>query len=212
MVPVLVVDRWRTFAEAMTAGLALATDIMVVDIAVDVESAAQLVRELAPLVIVVNREFAAALLAEIADEVDRGAARVVVLAEPEGEDDESDAGNLVRAGCAGWIRRDASVDLLVESVRAVARDETLLPPDVIARAMRASTSVREDSARGRLLAKLTPRQSEILVLMESGMGRREIAHALGISRGSVRTHVQRITARLNVRSAREAVSMLERRD
>lgn len=210
MVPVLVVDKWRMFAEALTAGLALATDIMVVGIAVDVETAVQLAGEMGPVVVVATREYAAALLDAFELEGgDNGAARVIVLAEA---GDETDAVDLLRSGCAGWVRRESTVELLVESIRAVARDETALPAALLAHAIRQTTSVQLDSRRARLLAKLTPRQAEIIVLMESGMGRREVAYCLHISPGTVRTHVQRISSRLGVHSAAQAVSLLNRKD
>lgn len=210
MVPVLVVDKWRTFAEALSAGLGLATGIMVVGVDLDVETAVRTVQELGPVVVVVTREYALDLLAALERQSDsHGLARVVVLAET---GDETAAGEIIRAGCAGWVRRDASVDVLVDAIRAVAANATALPAALLARAITESIVAAADPGRARQLAKLTPRQAEILTLMEAGMGRRDIAYSLRISPGTVRAHVQRISGRLGVHSAAEAVSSLQRRD
>lgn len=58
-----------------------------------------------------------------------------------------------------------------------------------------------------LIASLTRRENEVLDLLTRAMGTDEIANRLGISRTTVRNHVQRILARLEVHNRAEAIAM-----
>ena len=55
------------------------------------------------------------------------------------------------------------------------------------------------------LAKLTPRENEVLVLLSKGCVDQEIASALGISAWTVHGHIKKIFERLQVRTRTEAV-------
>jgi DNA-binding CsgD family transcriptional regulator len=57
-------------------------------------------------------------------------------------------------------------------------------------------------------AALTPRETEILRLVASGMTNREVAGALFIAPGTVRKHLENAYAKLGVRSRAQAVAML----
>jgi DNA-binding NarL/FixJ family response regulator len=57
------------------------------------------------------------------------------------------------------------------------------------------------------LARLTPREREILTLMTQGRGSDSIAEQLVISRPTVRTHIQNVLTKLEVRSQLEAVAL-----
>ena len=68
-----------------------------------------------------------------------------------------------------------------------------------------STAEARDAEPAPLLDPLTPRQLDILRLLASGRTNREIAEDLTLSPGTVRTHVQRIIAKLDARDRTSAV-------
>jgi DNA-binding CsgD family transcriptional regulator len=75
----------------------------------------------------------------------------------------------------------------------------------------ASASDRDEpSLEAARLASLTPREREVLVLVGSGEGSRAIAQHLAISQNTVKTHVQNILAKLDVRSRIGAVALATR--
>jgi DNA-binding NarL/FixJ family response regulator len=115
----------------------------------------------------------------------------------------------IRAGAAGWVGRNESLDRLIEVIRGAARGETWLPPGQTQEVMRLLLHGpgQEDGGGGELLAALTPREREVLVCLAAGTGRREMAAYLHISPNTARTHLQNLMAKLGVHSALEAVAL-----
>ena len=115
----------------------------------------------------------------------------------------------IEAGAVGWVRKDESLDRLIEVIRGAARDETWLPPRetgaVLRLLMRGSDPEHDDC--GRLLAALTPREREVLACLAEGTSRRDLAERLHMSPNTVRTHLQNLMSKLGVHSALEAVAL-----
>jgi DNA-binding NarL/FixJ family response regulator len=109
---------------------------------------------------------------------------------------EEYAARALRAGGAGYLPKDADVRELELAIEAVARGETYLSPAV-------STHVVADYRR-RLaevpdaLARLTPRQREVLQLLAEGHSTKEIAFRLRVSGKTVETHRAQIMDRLDI--------------
>jgi DNA-binding NarL/FixJ family response regulator len=115
----------------------------------------------------------------------------------------------LRAGAAGWVRKDESLDLLLQVIRGVARGETWLPPGQTGEVLRLlmQGSAPEQDGRSALLATLTPRQREVLTCLAEGVNRCDVATYLHVSPHTVRTHVQNLMAKLGVHSMLEAVAL-----
>jgi DNA-binding NarL/FixJ family response regulator len=111
------------------------------------------------------------------------------------------------AGASGFLLKDLPPEQLIEGIRAVSRGESLLSP-VITRRMietfiaRPRSSVATPDDR---LELLTPREREVLILLGRGRSNPEIAAALYVSETTVKTHVQRILAKLGLRDRIQAV-------
>lgn len=117
---------------------------------------------------------------------------------------ETDADILraVEAGAAGYLLKDAPTAELVAGVRGVARGETVLAPGV---ARRLVTQVRG----GRDV--LTPREVEVLAGVARGWSNARIGSELFISAATVKTHLLRVFAKLDVDDRTRAVTVaLER--
>lgn len=106
-----------------------------------------------------------------------------------------------QAGAAGYVLKDASRRDLVAVVRQILRGETTLTGDLIARMRR---NVGQQLAEPTPQEQLTPRELEVLRLLATGQTNREIGALLGISPGTVKSHVERVIAKLAVSSRTEA--------
>lgn len=114
--------------------------------------------------------------------------------------------NAVRAGAAGFLLKDTEPAQLVQAVRAVAAGTSLLAPTVTRRLVErfAPVQQREHPAAGGL-RRLTDRELEVLTLVAQGLSNDEIAGQLHLGVTTVKTHVARVLAKLNLRDRVQAV-------
>jgi DNA-binding NarL/FixJ family response regulator len=113
----------------------------------------------------------------------------------------------VKAGARGYLLKGASPETLLEALRAVAGGGTYLYAPLvsdIAREGIRKASSQESDVPG-VLDALTERELEILRLMASGIGNREIAAALALREGTVKNHVSSIFSKLGVTDRTKAV-------
>ena len=124
----------------------------------------------------------------------------------------SDSERILRAleaGAVGWVRKDESLDRLIDVIHGVARGETWRPARDTGRVLRLLLRRPDPGPCGdsRLLAVLTQREREVLVCLAEGTGRRDMAEHLHMSPNTVRTHLQNLMAKLGVHTALEAVAL-----
>ncbi|MFC5724845.1 response regulator [Streptomyces gamaensis] len=104
------------------------------------------------------------------------------------------------AGAVGFLLKDSDPAEIVRAVEVVADGQAMLHPSAARRLIEhchATTRRRTSAARSRL-DRLTPRESEVLVLLAEGASNAEIAAALGMRESTVKAHVSRILAALEV--------------
>jgi DNA-binding NarL/FixJ family response regulator len=112
----------------------------------------------------------------------------------------------LRAGASGFLLKDASPEDLLAAVRAVARGDALLDPAVTASVIGRFAALPTPRADLRAqVDELTAREREVLSLMASGHSNAEIARALVVSEGTVKTHVGRVLRKLGLRDRIQAV-------
>jgi DNA-binding NarL/FixJ family response regulator len=111
----------------------------------------------------------------------------------------------LRAGASGFLLKDAGADELLHAVRVVAAGDALLSPSITRRLI--EDYARRPPARERpaALAELTPRELEVLRLIARGLSNGEIARHLVVGDATVKTHVARIFAKLDVHDRAQAV-------
>ncbi|MEV5597269.1 response regulator transcription factor [Streptomyces sp. NPDC052496] len=104
------------------------------------------------------------------------------------------------AGAAGFLLKDTDPAEIIRAVRVVAEGQAMLHPTaarrLIDRYHRTATHGTPE-ARARV-ARLTPRETEVLALLADGASNAEIAGALAMRESTVKAHVSRILAALEV--------------
>jgi DNA-binding NarL/FixJ family response regulator len=110
----------------------------------------------------------------------------------------------LRAGASGFLLKDTRPEDLVSAIRVVARGDGLIAPSITKRLI---AQFARAAPRGvpAALQELTPRESEVLVLLARGLTNGEIAGELVLGHATVKTHVKRILAKLGVRDRVGAV-------
>ena len=104
----------------------------------------------------------------------------------------------VEAGAAGFILKDATIDDVLGTIRAVARGIKILPPllteslfaNVIEQALQKGKGTLHDAAR------MTKREREIIVLIAEGMSNKEIAQRINLSTYTVKSHIHNILEKM----------------
>ncbi|MEV5847577.1 response regulator transcription factor [Streptomyces sp. NPDC051985] len=126
--------------------------------------------------------------------------------------DESVLGAL-NSGVRGFLERDAQTETLVEAVRAVARGEAHLSPAatrcVLDKLFPVMPSGSGDDI-ARLWSELTPREREVVSLAALGLDNKAISSRLIVSHFTVKTHITRAMAKLDVRSRAQLVAEVHR--
>lgn len=112
----------------------------------------------------------------------------------------------LEAGASGFLLKDALPEELVHAVRVIAAGEALLAPSVTRRVIAQFAGRRPRAPRATtVLADLTEREREVLVLIGRGRSNGEIAAELFIAEQTVKTHVGKILAKLGARDRVHAV-------
>jgi len=203
---VLIVEDHRTFAEALQRVIDLEKGLEVVPIAADGRSAVDLTVQNHPDVVLMDVEMpyldgiaATRQIKRMSPET-----KVVMLS---AHHDDTLVARAVEAGATGYLPKTRSVQEVAAAVRAAAEGESLIDADEVGRLLGMLGRRREEDAGARdRVARLTPRQLEILQRMADGQSPETIALDLGMSKHTLRTHTQNVLTKLGVHSKLEAVA------
>ena len=114
----------------------------------------------------------------------------------------------LQAGAHGYLLKDTDRNTLFNTIRAAARGETLLKPEIMARVLSQKKVTKAESHEP---IHLTERELEVLVSVARGERSKEIALQLGISERTVKAHLANIYSKLGVDSRAAAIAIAAQR-
>jgi DNA-binding NarL/FixJ family response regulator/signal transduction histidine kinase len=130
-------------------------------------------------------------------------AQVLVLSATE---DRAEIARAVEAGAAGVLHKSAGMDELLDAARRLLDGETLMPLNEVVELLRLAASRRDEGIDVRqAIARLTPREREVLAALAEGLDGKEIARRLRISDKTERNHMANIMTKLGVHSRLQAL-------
>lgn len=134
-----------------------------------------------------------ALLRRVGDELPE--ARVIVMDLLPAQEDVHD---FIQAGAYGFVMKDASLDDLVDTIRAVAGGAHVLPSGLTGSLFSriAGEAVARLGPRAVDDVRMTPREQEVVGLIAEGLSNKQIAARLALSEHTVKSHVRNVMEKL----------------
>jgi NarL family two-component system response regulator YdfI len=208
VIRVVIVDDHLVVRTGLRLMLATSDDFELVGEAADGAAAVDIVAQVQPDVVLMDLRMPQMDgLEAIAHIRGRWPHIAVVILTTYNEDDPMIQG--LQAGACGYLLKDCTLETLLNAVRAAARGEMVVQPDVMGRilAQAARAAAPAPAAPDRRPLDLTEREREILDGVAHGDRNKEIAARLGISERTVGSHLNSIFAKLGVDSRASAVAI-----
>ncbi|WP_176696069.1 LuxR C-terminal-related transcriptional regulator [Phenylobacterium immobile] len=121
-------------------------------------------------------------------------------------EDENEQLAYVEAGVAGYVTREGSIDDVVAAAQRCLRGEVTCSDRLAARLFERVATLSRDAGEPIDAPSLTPRERDIVDLIDRGLSNKEIARSLKIGLPTVKNHVHRVLEKLNVRRRGEAAA------
>jgi DNA-binding NarL/FixJ family response regulator len=199
---VLIVDDHRSFAESLAYSLGGRTGFSVIGVANNADTAVDYAFRERPDAIVLDIRLGLDDGLAVARRIrERQPHAVIVVISA--CDDWSWIARAASAGANGYVAKSGSLGELVDVLRAARSDAFLIAPSLRQRAHRPSA---DDAVR----SPLTARETEVLALLDNGVGPKQIARVLNISVNTCRGYVKSMYAKLGVGSQLEALATARR--
>ena len=207
MIRVVVVDDQALVRAGFRVLVDSAPDFAVVGVAADGQEAVRVVRETCPDVVLMDIRMPEMDGIEATRQIiaagGGGPTRVLILTTFELDEYVYEA---LKAGASGFLLKDTPPEDLLDAITVIAGGNALLAPSVT------KTLIAEFASRSthryqntKLLATVTPREQEVLVLVSRGRSNAEIAEELHMSAATAKTHVSRILTKLGARDRAQLV-------
>ncbi|HXF58178.1 MAG TPA: response regulator transcription factor [Actinomycetota bacterium] len=205
MLRVLIVDDHPITRDGLRSALSASGEVEVVGEAQSGEEAVEAVKELAPDVVFMDVRMpgiggieASKLIRDVSPET-----RVILFTVEESRAAIADA---IRAGVSGYLLKDVSAQELVHAAKLAMEGKAVIHP-TLTRAFIEEVQYVERRPE----TPLSPRESQVLQKIAYGATTKEVAHDLGISPHTVKTHLERIFEKLGANDRAQAVAIALRK-
>jgi NarL family two-component system response regulator LiaR len=197
-ISVMIVDDHPMMREALRDAFYSQTDIEICGEAVDGSQAVEMAAELRPDVVLMDLYMPGMDGIEATTQIVRHNpfARVLVITSATEDNKVLQA---IRAGAAGYILKSSTRAAILQGVRAVSRGDEFLPAEI-------GTKLAGALKKEHIAAQhLTPRETEILALVELGLSNEEISARLVVSVGTIRVHISNLLRKFRLRNRLQLV-------
>ena len=204
VIRVLLVDDQELMRVGFRMVLGAQEDMEIVGEAGNGEQAVKLAEELRPDVVLMDVRMPVLDGVEATKLItEHGLAKVLVMTT---FDLDEYALSALRNGASGFLLKDTPSVQLVAALRSVASGDAVVSPSVTRRLLDRFLGPGGGELRdASVLEVLTDREREVLLLMAQGLSNTEIAGRLFLSEATVKTHVGRVLAKLELRDRVQAV-------
>ncbi len=203
---ILIVDDHALFRGGLQMVLKSEPDIEVIGEAADGQDAVVKTQELDPDVVLMDIRMPKRSGIEATREIRALNPRVKVLMLTI-SDDEQDLYDSIKAGAAGYLLKEISIDEVADAIRSVWSGNSRISPSMAAKLIAefAAMSKRAEERQQFPAPRVTEREMDVLKLVAQGMSNRDIAATLFISENTVKNHIRNILEKLHLHSRMEAV-------
>lgn len=207
----VIADDHALFREGLAAILNAQADMEVIGQGGTAEQAIQLVRDLLPEIVLLDVDMpGGGLEAARAIAEECPVTKICMLTASEADDHLVSA---LKVGARAFILKGVAARELARILRAVAADETYVPPALAASLLlemqAAAAPARKEAQDG--MSGLTAREREILQALAAGLSNKEIGARLFLAEKTVKHHVTNIFQKLQVRNRVEAALLAQKR-
>lgn len=203
---IIIVEDHRLCRESLSLALAQETFIEIVAEAVSGLQAIEVISELKPDIVLVGITMPESDGLQIISAIrERSPASKPIIIT--GGMDEEFIIKAVKAGAKGYLSRNSSISRLFKAIKAVHNDELWIERQLIAKYFNGDIIVDSRLAKSptKIEEILTPREQDILRILMKGATNKEIAEQLFICEKTVKSHLNSIFKKLNVRRRLEAI-------
>lgn len=210
MIEVLIVNESQLMCSVIAFALRQEPDIEVIGSVTNMEQALE--RQLTQGVMLVNATLPDQGALKLTTKINKRYpdVYVVVTGLPESP---SKIMQYVEAGAAGYVLNEVDLDDLLEKVRAAPEGKAYASPEMVAHLMSRVAELAElcmdKDGLSSAIQTLTPREEEILALINQGLTNQEISEQLTIEVGTVKNHVHNVLNKLGVASRQEAAELYQ---
>lgn len=211
---VLIADDHQVVREGLTSILESKGDIAVVGLAADGSEAVEKARALSPDVVLMDISMPKMNGVEATRQIKKENPQIGVVILTMFADEEY-IFDLVRAGAAGYLLKDADSGQIAKAIKSVSRGESMIHPTIAAKILSEFTNL---SGKGGAREKvehaedaLSEREVTVLKLMAEGQSNKEIANGLELSDKTVKNHIHHIFQKLKVTDRTKAVIVAVRK-
>jgi two-component system nitrate/nitrite response regulator NarL len=119
-------------------------------------------------------------------------------------EDAQDLMQALRSGAQGYLLKNIEIDFLVDSIHRAMNGESIISPQMSSALIDAvrKPEIEEDTPSQPV--KLTPRETEIIIMLAAGESNKSIARTLDLAESTVKIHVQGILRKLKITSRVQA--------
>lgn len=204
---VIICDDHALFRRGLTMVLESEEGIEVVGEAEDGAEAIRQAESLAPDVVLMDVRMPRISGIEAAATIAASApsSKILMLTVSDEEDDLYEA---IKAGAAGYLLKEISIEEVATAIRAVVSGQSLISPSMASKLLSEFTNLakKADERQSVPTPRLTDRELEVLELVAQGLRNADVARRLVLSERTVAHHVSSILRKLGVRSRAEATA------
>jgi len=202
-IKILVVDDQQLIRQGLSTLLSIESDFVVVGEATDGTHALLMVEQTSPDIVLMDLRMPICDGITATSRIKARWSEIKILALTTFDDDELIL-DAIEAGASGYLLKDTPREQLAQAIRALYQGNMYLGPTIapklVSRIQRSSAGKTDLKA----LARLTPRELEILQLIGQGKSNREIATKLNITEGTVKNHVSKVLTAVGARDRTQA--------